>query len=89
MHLCINVFSCSYAALLNCETENALAHQASVLHSDLEKSIQENALLFSKIGNMFFFLTYELDPLFSLIGLAKFSLLIKIWCHKLQQEKIN
>eukprot|EP00268_Persea_americana_P045481 TRINITY_DN4639_c0_g1_i12.p1 TRINITY_DN4639_c0_g1~~TRINITY_DN4639_c0_g1_i12.p1 ORF type:complete len:258 (+),score=62.81 TRINITY_DN4639_c0_g1_i12:794-1567(+) len=32
------------------KAENALAHQASVLHPDLEKSIQENALLFSKIA---------------------------------------
>ena len=31
-------------------TENALAHQACVLRSDLEKSIQDNASLFMKIG---------------------------------------
>lgn len=31
-------------------TENALAHQACVLRADLEKSLQDNALLFSKIG---------------------------------------
>ncbi|XP_020577082.1 kinesin-like protein KIN-5C [Phalaenopsis equestris] len=30
--------------------ENALAHQACVLRADLEKSIQDNALLFSKIA---------------------------------------
>jgi len=33
-----------------CETENALAHQACVLRSDLEKAIEDNASLFSKIG---------------------------------------
>lgn len=32
------------------KTENALAHQASVLRSDLEKSVQDNASLYSKIG---------------------------------------
>lgn len=31
------------------KAENALAHQACVLRADLEKSLQENALLFSKI----------------------------------------
>lgn len=33
-----------------CETENALTHQACVLRAELEKSLQENALLFSKLG---------------------------------------
>ncbi|KAF8397922.1 hypothetical protein HHK36_016848 [Tetracentron sinense] len=32
------------------KAENALAHQACVLRSDLEKSLQDNALLFSKIA---------------------------------------
>ncbi|KAK4749918.1 hypothetical protein SAY87_027367 [Trapa incisa] len=32
------------------KAENALTHQASVLRADLEKSLQENALLFSKIA---------------------------------------
>ncbi|KAG2686633.1 hypothetical protein I3843_09G015600 [Carya illinoinensis] len=32
------------------KAENALAHQACVLQSDLEKALQDNALLFSKIG---------------------------------------
>ncbi|WOL15661.1 kinesin-like protein KIN-5C isoform X1 [Canna indica] len=32
------------------KAENALAHQASVLRCDLEKSLRENALLFSKIA---------------------------------------
>lgn len=34
-------------------TENALAHQACVLRSDLEKALQDNASLFSKIGMQF------------------------------------
>lgn len=33
-------------------TENALAHQACVLRADLEKSIRDNASLFSKIGKL-------------------------------------
>lgn len=32
------------------KAENALAHQACVLRSDLEKALQDNASLFSKIG---------------------------------------
>ncbi|XP_058204885.1 kinesin-like protein KIN-5C [Rhododendron vialii] len=32
------------------KAENALAHQACVLRSDLEKSLQDNALLYSKIA---------------------------------------
>ncbi|XP_010245506.1 PREDICTED: kinesin-like protein KIN-5C [Nelumbo nucifera] len=32
------------------KAENALAHQACILRSDLEKSLQDNALLFSKIA---------------------------------------
>ncbi|XXG62760.1 hypothetical protein AAC387_Pa05g1072 [Persea americana] len=32
------------------KAENALAHQASVLQSDLEKSMKDNAMLFSKIA---------------------------------------
>ena len=39
----------SYCCLM-CETENALAHQACVLRSDLEKALEDNASLFSKIG---------------------------------------
>jgi len=36
-------------------TENALAHQACALRADLEKSLQDNASLFLKIG-----MTYSL-----------------------------
>ena len=35
------------------KTENALAHQACVLQSDLEKALKDNASLFLKIGMLF------------------------------------
>lgn len=39
-------------------TENALAQQACVLRSDLEKSLQDNASLFMKIGMHSLLYTY-------------------------------
>ncbi|URD89170.1 KISc [Musa troglodytarum] len=39
-----------YIILQQRKAENALAHQASVLRSDLEKSVQDNASLYSKIA---------------------------------------
>ena len=41
---------CTCQSCLNFYTENALARQACELQSDLEKSLQDNASLFSKIG---------------------------------------
>lgn len=58
----------------NCETENALAHQASVLQSDLEKSMKDNAMLFSKIGSIISFFPCKLDQLFLHIVVANFYL---------------
>lgn len=77
--LCITVYICIYASHIdilvswNCETENGLAHQASVLQSDLEKSIKDNAMLFSKIGTVISFLPSKVDPLFLHIVVAKFT----------------
>lgn len=56
----------------NCETENALAHQASVLQSDLEKSMKDNAMLFSKIGSIISFFPCKLDNCFSTLWLLIF-----------------
>lgn len=42
------------------ETENALAHQACVLRSDLEKALQDNASLFQKIGTLSLFVNVRL-----------------------------
>ncbi|RDX94099.1 Kinesin-like protein KIN-5C, partial [Mucuna pruriens] len=40
------------------KAENALAHQACVLRADLEKALQDNASLFSKIGRSYSFLCF-------------------------------
>lgn len=36
--------------MLIVQVENALTHQACILRADLEKALQDNASLFSKIG---------------------------------------
>ncbi|KAF9680860.1 hypothetical protein SADUNF_Sadunf06G0165500 [Salix dunnii] len=46
----IKLLTCTEEELTKCRYENALAHQACVLRSDLEKALQDNASLFQKIG---------------------------------------
>lgn len=58
-HLLMILFS------VYCMTENALAHQACVLQSDLEKALEDNASLFFKIGRSYVFLCFVGEFLFS------------------------
>lgn len=44
------IFWCINITVGILQTENALADQACVLRSDLEKALQDNASLFQKIG---------------------------------------
>ena len=65
-----------------CALENALAHQACVLRSDLEKALRENASLYMKIGKWAEFVDH--------IFLAKFNLLSAFgYCYTGREDKLS